>query len=445
MNEKDPPETPPPNAEIIIGPRPVKFDAAGQPIPHQPIGSPQVPVGPRPVAPPQPTSPQPTAAPRPVSAGPDAAPETQVSPVHVITAKGTETHTQAPGAAIVVVDPKAQSLGPAVPTIAGDPTHANPFAKPPVLHQAVGQSASGSGKLNIKFSPTREQAIGAAILVVAAAIPIWIILSSPSARVAWVGTFFGMFGGLTSLALASIHFLRHQKDKRSFAFSAGSAGIAAVCLLIASISASSWRSEAASIEKSDAIFDPGMKEYTIGEAQHAGRIAGLYGLVALPGFLMGALGLAMVLGERRIAETQARLKRTTSEPATPVWLVLAGASILFVPAFFVDFWAIVRGVDRKDHPRLAKVKLVADAFKEGDMKAACDNLEPILVRDYIPANMLEEQLPGRVELAHRCITRMIDALPTGDACGPASKKLLDTEIVKLAHGQDRVQQACKGR
>ncbi|MBL8741913.1 MAG: hypothetical protein JNK04_12485 [Myxococcales bacterium] len=88
---------------------------------------------------------------------------------------------------------------------------------------------------------------------------------------------------------------------------------------------------------------------------------------------------------------------------------------------------------------------VADDFKSGNLKSACLELEAVLAPDFVPRELLDRELPGRVELAHRCVTLHIDDLPLGKACDAAAEKLLTSETVKLAKAQERVKSACKAR
>jgi hypothetical protein len=128
-----------------------------------------------------------------------------------------------------------------------------------------------------------------------------------------------------------------------------------------------------------------------------------------------------------------------------VWVALSVSAFTLVIGFVTSVWAAVLTVEDSKNPREARVVAVADDFKSGNLKAACPELEALLAPDFVSRELLDRELPGRAELAHRCITLHIDDLPLGKACDAAADKLLASETVKLAKAQERVRQACKTR
>ncbi len=105
-------------------------------------------------------------------------------------------------------------------------------------------------------------------------------------------------------------------------------------------------------------------------------------------------------------------------------------------------WAAALDVKEAPHPREIWMREAVSAAERGDLATACDRLEAILAGDVVPTYVLDEHLRGRVELAHRCVTHRIDALPKGAECAAAAKKLAETETVALAGAKKRVTDAC---
>lgn len=284
-----------------------------------------------------------------------------------------------------------------------------------------------------------------AVVLAALALPTLLTFKTATFRDAGVGAFVSLFFGILSLFGANARFLLIRSKPRALALSALAAGLGATAILVAAIAAHSMHGESELVRGSDVVYEPGMREYLAGAAQSRGRTIALFGLVGIPGFLIGTLNLALVLGARRIAETEARRKLQPFEPTRPVWFAISAASAVFLIGFVLDVWAVFRPVDDRPNPRAEKLQAILDAADGGRWHEACEQLDVVLARGYVPEPLLDEKLPARVELAHRCIGRSIDDLPSGKACETAADKLLMTDTVRVARAKDRVRKACKGR
>ena len=83
-------------------------------------------------------------------------------------------------------------------------------------------------------------------------------------------------------------------------------------------------------------------------------------------------------------------------------------------------------------------------MQRSDVPTACNALERALAPDFVPSEVLERELPSYREIAHRCLTLRIDALPKGIACVTQAGKLLGSPLVAAVNAEDRVKHACDG-
>ncbi len=283
-------------------------------------------------------------------------------------------------------------------------------------------------------------------LVVGAFLPaFYLLLTSASFRATGLGGFLGVALSTLSLLSLAARFALQRDRPRALGLSALAALAGGLALTVAGVLAHSLRAEADSISASNMVHEPGMREFLIAEAHGNGRSCALFGLLGLPGALLGGLSLALVLGARRALAGRPEAKDAPDANEVPVWLALAGTAAFTVVGFVASVWAAVLTVEEVKNPREARLTAIADAASRGDLKNACDELEVVLAPAFVDKDLLEQKLPGRVELSHRCITLRIDQLPLGRACDAASDKLRDSETVKLAKAEERVKQACKGR
>ncbi len=285
----------------------------------------------------------------------------------------------------------------------------------------------------------KRRPVQLAIVFGVAALPsVYWLITSTAFRATAFGGFVGLWLALSSIWLVVVRFGLDRERPRDMTLPALAAGCGALALAFGGIMAHYLRGEADAIAASNEVHEPGMREFLIAEAHGNGRLCALIALVGLPGALLGGLALALVLGARRVA-------KDAPEREAPVWVALSASALVLVVGFVTSVWAAVLPVEDSKNPREARVHEVARDFSSGNLKAACPELEAVLAPDFVPRELLDRELPARVELSHRCITLHIDDLPLGKACDAAADKLLTSETVKLAKAQERVKQACKAR
>lgn len=295
---------------------------------------------------------------------------------------------------------------------------------------------------SLKLDKTRV--VGVAVFLGTLALPLYLALASQGFRDAGVGAFIGLWFGLAAIATANLRLYLSKAHPTDLGLAALAAGLGACSIVIASVFARWMHADATNVKESNEVLEAGMREYLVGEAQASGRAAALFGLVGIPGFVLGALNLALVLGNRRIAESAARIKKQKSPPVAPVWVALMGSSLLFLYGFFTDVYAIFLSVDRVPNPREKLVEQLAQRLDKGELVQGCEDLERTLSPTYVSESILDEKLPKRVEYAKKCAAMQIEDLPIGSACKKASEKLLNSETVRVAGMKDDVRKACKG-
>ncbi len=353
----------------------------------------------------------------------------------------------------VVIGPRPARLGPPKPV--GLPLTPQPLLSPSSGAQVVEKTLVAPPPGPKPPSPItrlekwvrtleKHHYIGAFVAVFCLGVPTYLAIVSPSFRDAGLGAFLSTFFGLLSLLTSNLRFLEARKAPRALRLAAIGAAAGALSIFLGAWLGLSLHRDADLTLSSDVVLEPGMREYIAGEAEHAGRVSALLGLLGIPGFLIGALALAMVLGARRIAESQARLaKQPVADPIAPVWVALAGSAILFLFGFLLDVYTVFLSVNRRDNPREAVLLDIRRAAERDDLAHVCDDLERALARDYVPRHVLEEKLPNRHELAERCIVRKIDELPLGKSCSAEATKLVDSELARETDAKDRILKACK--
>lgn len=272
---------------------------------------------------------------------------------------------------------------------------------------------------------------------VAALPPLYWALTSSGFRATGFGGFVGLWLAFASMLVSAARMGLDRDRPRDLTLPAVAALSGALALAIAGIAAHYVRGEGAAIALSNEVHEPGMREFLIADAHANGRRCASIAFLGLPAALGGGLLLAAVLGARRVSKER--------EPEGPVWVLLSLSAFTMVVGFVSAAWAFVLKVEDAKNPREARVHELAETFENGSLKKACPEFEEVLAPDYVTREVLDKELPGRVELAHRCITWHIDELPLGKACEAASDKLRESETVKLAKAEERIKQACKAR
>jgi hypothetical protein len=288
---------------------------------------------------------------------------------------------------------------------------------------------------------TPARVIGVVVGVIGLAVPTYLAVTFDSVRSAGVAGYFALFFGVVGFIAGVLALALHRKDPRGLLLPVVSSASGALALVVAGLGAWAMRSvDPAALPDVDAA----MQAYVAGEAQGAARTVALLGLAGLPAFAIGFLSLAWVLGSRRLVQDEAKKKGETPPSIPAVWAAVTGVSVLFLPGLGLSVVGAFSSVDRVAHPHEARLVETAAAANRGELKVACAGLEEALAPDFVPTSMLDEHLPkaDREELAHRCVTHHIDALPAGAACAQPSGALAATRTVALVGAAERVKNAC---
>lgn len=197
-------------------------------------------------------------------------------------------------------------------------------------------------------------------------------------------------------------------------------------------------------------LEPAMVAWQVGMAQVRARDLALFGLAALPGFAVAAAGLGLALGARRAAKA-ATAKEDAATPAVAAhrkalaaaWAALLAACALVAAGLAVDALAIASPVEAPPHPRLADLAAVKEDLAHARLADGCAKLERVLAAN-TPRELVDRELPGAVEIAHRCIGHGIEKLPKGMACVEKAAALAGGATARFATAEGRVRAACDG-
>lgn len=283
--------------------------------------------------------------------------------------------------------------------------------------------------------------VAVALVVCALALPIWAVLKSAAVLNAGVTGFVALFAAALSVLVGALRLFLQRRKPTALGLAALTPLVAATGMTFAAAGGHLARARAAEIAASDHALESGLREFLVAEAQAGGRTSALLGLANVVGFALGFVLLLLVVRARR--EAAPVVGAGTAATATgPVFAFLFGGAVLLLGGLVAAVWAAVLEVKETPHPREIWMREAVTALERNDLATACDRLEAILAGDVVPTYVLDEHLPGRVEMAHRCVTHRIDALPKGAACGAAAKKLAESETVGLAGAKGRVGDAC---
>ena len=318
--------------------------------------------------------------------------------------------------------PSAPHIGPAPARLDAPPARSDAPPKPP-----------------FRFRLSHFVAVG--LVACALALPIWIVVRSPAVLNAGVTGFVALFAAALSVLVGCLRLFLQSRKPTALGLAALTTLLAATGMIFAAAGGHLARAGAAEIAASDHALEPGLREFLVAEAQAGGRVSALLGLSNLVGFALGFVLLLLVVRARR--EGAPVVGAGTPATATgTVFAFLFGGTVLVLGGLVGAVWAAALEVKEAPHPREIWMREAISAADRGDLATACDRLESILAGDVVPTYVLDAHLPGRVELAHRCVTHRIDGLPKGAACEAAAKKLAATETVALAGAKSRVGDAC---
>lgn len=290
------------------------------------------------------------------------------------------------------------------------------------------------------FTPERMRR--AAIGVGALVLPLYLEWTSAAVRGASLGGFVALYGGTLSLIACALRYFEAKKAPAAHGLASLAAGSGVAGLLTAGAWGHLLRAGAEKALRSDVVLEPGMREYLAYEAHHFGRIAGGLAFAALPGALVGMLLLLLVIGERRMREAEAKRRGEPHLPTGPVWAVFAGAGAATMLGVVVALVAVAREVPDAAHPHAALLVSVREQAARQELAPACEGLERALAPGYVPASVLEAELPDGPALAKECVTLELARMSREGGCHAAKERLEKSPVVRLAGDEDRVARAC---
>jgi hypothetical protein len=259
----------------------------------------------------------------------------------------------------------------------------------------------------------------------------------PEARVSGPASYVGLALGACSLALAIGALFVRRKSPRKIGLPAIAAVVGAAACALTGLIALQGRTPSTIADEAPAVH-----AFRVGEAQAHAHVGALFGLAGIPGALVGGLGIWLGVRARQRQRAAAPPANLGVESIPLGWAALSGVGLAAVAGVGVDVVALASEVVRVEHPHVHELRAIADAVKRSDIPTACDALETALAPDYVPPEVLDQELPDYREIAHRCLTLRIDALPKGIACATQAGKLLASPIVHVVNAEDRIKHAC---
>lgn len=254
-----------------------------------------------------------------------------------------------------------------------------------------------------------------------------------------------VFLAALSLALALRGLLLRRRAPTSLSPALLAAIPAAAALALAGVLAFHERGSALESGPIGREHEAAMVAWEVGVAHGRARDLAVVGLAALPGFALALLGLYLALGSRRAARAAAP-KDTAAvgvhrKAVAAGWAALLGAAAIVAAGLAVDALAIASPVEAPPHPRLADLAAVKEDLALARLDEACAKLERVLAAE-TPRELVDRELPGVEEIAHRCVGHGIDKLPKGLACVDKAAALANGATARLVHAEDRARAGC---
>ncbi len=360
-------------------------------------------------------------------------------------ANRTKAQTPEGAAQPVVATPKpspvgsASGAGAAVTTAQalGKPTDVAAIQSAIANGQPLTKAKTPDAKI-AKVAPARGARMAAiTAVVVGAGVTIASTAFVPEARVGGPASYVGLALGACSLALAIGALFVRRKSPRKIGLPAIAAVVGAAACALSGLMALQSRTPTPIPDEAPAVL-----AFRVGEAQAHAHLGALFGLSGIPGALIGGLGVWLGVRARRRQRAAAPPANLGVESIPLAWAALSGVGLAAMAGVGVDVFALGSEVVRVEHPHARDLRAIADAVRRSDIPTACDALEIALAPDYVPAEVLDRELPAYREIAHRCLTLRIDALPKGIACATQAGKLLASPIVHIVNAEDRIKHAC---
>jgi hypothetical protein len=302
--------------------------------------------------------------------------------------------------------------------------------------------------LATKRRSVRAKIVGLATVLVALVVPALLTYATESVAASGVTGFLALFVATLSVLVAALGFALSRERPRALGIVVLASLLGALALGIGGIGAR-LAVRAASLDAAD---DPtALAAWRVSVATGDARIGAWLALTGLVGAALGAWGVYRVVGARKRALVEAKHLAAGSAPSAQVtrgqvaaaWATFAGVVSAGVGGLVADVSVLAEPYEPITHPNEARLRDVATLARMGESDALCVALEEVLAPDFAPEALLDQTLSGRREIAHRCVTRAIDALPSGLPCMLEASKLSQSRTVQLVGAEDRIVSACK--
>ena len=332
-----------------------------------------------------------------------------------------------PGAAGAAAQPLAKPSGAVAKSELAKAEASIGRAKVPEAKSAKGPHVRGAG----------VAAVVAGVFGVAATIAA--VSTVPDARTGGAAAIAGIALGVSSLVFGLVALVSRRKLPRKL-------GVPAIAAIIGAVACASSGLLALRARTPERLLDepPALGAWRTGEAQARAHLGALFGLAGIPGAFVGGLGVWLGVRARKKGRAAAPPANLGVESVPLAWTALSGVAIASIAGIGVDAYAITAQVARVEHPHARELHAIGEAMQRSDVPTACNSLEIALAPDFVPSEVLERELPSYREIAHRCLTLRIDALPKGIACAIQAGKLLGSPLVAAVNAEDRVNHACDG-
>lgn len=302
--------------------------------------------------------------------------------------------------------------------------------------------------LATKKRSLRAKIVGVATVVLALGVPALLSYGTQTVAASGVTGFLALFTATLSVLVAGLGFVLGRERPRALGVVVLASLLGALALGIGGLGAR-LAIRAAGL---DAAEDPAaLAAWRVSVATGDARLGAWLALSGFVGVALGAWGVYRVIGARRRALEEAKHLAAGSEPSAQVtrgqvvgaWASFAGVVVAGVGALAADASVLAAPYEPVAHPNEAKLRDVATLARMGESDALCAALEEVLAPDFAPEVLLDRILSARHEIAHRCVTRAIDALPSGLPCMLEASKLSQSRTAKLVGAEDRIVSACK--
>lgn len=210
------------------------------------------------------------------------------------------------------------------------------------------------------FRPKLIHFVAVALVLVALALPVYLLFTSDPFRRAGLAGFVAIFFACLSVIVGVARLVLTKKRPLAAGLAVLTSSIAGVGIGVAGLGGHLARATAAEIRASDHAMEPAVRAYLVAEAESGGRTSALLGLANLAGFVLGFVLLLLVIRARREAMPLVPSAAAKSSPPTaPVFAWLFGSTLLFLVGLVVAIWAAVLEVHDGPYPIDPRVRKVS--------------------------------------------------------------------------------------